>query len=325
MAKSLATFLAAALGISAAATAAAPLYSNASSNPAIPALATGTTSASGVAAPAGAKWSELQKDAAGFSNAIAGFSSHAAGGSGFRFADDFTVPTGGWRLETVSLYAYQSGAPATSFPFDRVTLRIWSGRPGDAGSQIIWGDATTNRYLGRTPAGIYRVFSSNTLPLPSVPDTLRPIWKIDASLGNVSLGPGRYWLDWQYSFSSPTTVRALVPAATLPGTRGTPNANAVQFGAGSNAVWTPIVDTGKPESAADIAQDLPFILVGVVAPPGCYGDINSDFRVDGRDLSVLLGSFGSTVPVGTSGDLNNSGRVDGSDLSVLLSNFGNAC
>lgn len=318
--------VAAVMSAAAAAPAAGPLYSNGSADPATPALAAGNVSASGVAAPAGSKWSELQRDAAGYANAIAGFSAHALeGGTGYRFADDFTVPAGGWRLSSVSLFAYQSGGPVTSFPFDIVTLRIWNGRPGDAGSQVIWGDAVTNRYLGRSPAGIYRTFSTAALPLPTPPDTQRMIWKVEASLGNVSLGPGRYWLDWQYGFTGGTSTRAMVPAVTIAGSRGAAGSNAVQLGSGTGAAWTPIVDTGKPESAADVPQDLPFILVGISAPPVCAGDINGDFRVDGRDLSVLLANFGSTVAPGTSGDVNNTGRVDGADISVLLSNFGNQC
>lgn len=312
--------------LTAATHAAAPLYSNASSNPAVPALATGNTASNGTVAPTGFQWSELPKDTAGFANAIAGFSAHAAGiSTGFRFADDFTVPIGGWRLEQVYLYAYQSGAPATSFPFDRVTLRIWNAKPGTPGSQVIWGDLTTNRYISRAPAALFRIFSASALPLPATPDTLRPIWKITASLGNVSLAPGTYWLDWQFDNSTPTNVRALLPAATIASKRGAQNANAIQFGAQPSATWTPVLDTGKPESAADVPQDFPFILVGVAAPPACAGDINNDSHVDGRDLSVFLSAFGTAVQPGTSGDLNFSGRVDGSDLSVLLSNFGNAC
>ena len=55
------------------------------------------------------------------------------------------------------------------------------------------------------------------------------------------------------------------------------------------------------------------------------GDINASGTIDGTDLSVLLGDFGSTVGDTASSeysDINGSGTVEGTDLSVMLSNFG---
>lgn len=59
----------------------------------------------------------------------------------------------------------------------------------------------------------------------------------------------------------------------------------------------------------------------------CNGDINGDGRVDSRDLSVVLGSFGTMCPPKTvcPGDLNGDGAVNSSDLSVLIDNFGRIC
>lgn len=62
------------------------------------------------------------------------------------------------------------------------------------------------------------------------------------------------------------------------------------------------------------------------APPAnCPGDTNGDSIVNGADLSVLLGSFNTSVTPGTGADFNGDGLVNAGDLSVLLSNFGNAC
>lgn len=57
----------------------------------------------------------------------------------------------------------------------------------------------------------------------------------------------------------------------------------------------------------------------------CPGDANGDRRVDGADLSVLLGQFNQMVPPGTGADFNCDGRVNGADLSVLLGSFGKNC
>jgi len=60
-------------------------------------------------------------------------------------------------------------------------------------------------------------------------------------------------------------------------------------------------------------------------PPGCPGDANADNFVNGADLSVLLGQFGTSVEPGTGGDFNEDGQVNGADLSVLLGLFGSGC
>lgn len=45
------------------------------------------------------------------------------------------------------------------------------------------------------------------------------------------------------------------------------------------------------------------------------GDINGDGAVDGLDLGLLLGAWGSNDP---SADLDGDGFVGGSDLGILL-------
>jgi hypothetical protein len=53
------------------------------------------------------------------------------------------------------------------------------------------------------------------------------------------------------------------------------------------------------------------------------GDANADDRVNGADLSVLLGLFGQSLAIpGTGADFNCDGVVNGQDLSILLSTFG---
>lgn len=53
------------------------------------------------------------------------------------------------------------------------------------------------------------------------------------------------------------------------------------------------------------------------APP-CPADFNGDTKVDGADLAVLLGAWGSS-----GGDLDNNGVTDGADLAALLGAWGN--
>ena len=52
---------------------------------------------------------------------------------------------------------------------------------------------------------------------------------------------------------------------------------------------------------------------------GCTGDSNGDDRIDGADLTELLGAWGSDDP---DFDLDGNGLVDGGDLTLLLGNWG---
>jgi len=51
---------------------------------------------------------------------------------------------------------------------------------------------------------------------------------------------------------------------------------------------------------------------------GIVGDLNLDGIVDGADLSILLGAWGTADPIA---DLSGDGNVDGADLSILLGNW----
>lgn len=51
---------------------------------------------------------------------------------------------------------------------------------------------------------------------------------------------------------------------------------------------------------------------------GLLGDINEDCRVDGIDLGLLRGYWGTSDP---KADLNGDGVVDGADLGILLANW----
>lgn len=51
--------------------------------------------------------------------------------------------------------------------------------------------------------------------------------------------------------------------------------------------------------------------------PAVPGDLNGDGQVNGVDLSMLLGAWGTPGP----GDLNGNGTVEGGDLSILLGSW----
>jgi hypothetical protein len=65
------------------------------------------------------------------------------------------------------------------------------------------------------------------------------------------------------------------------------------------------------------AEEVPF-MVADCGSNSTLGDLNGDGVVDGADLTILLGAWGSSGP----GDLNGDGLVDGADLALLLGLWG---
>lgn len=324
------SMLAAAMLFSVTASTPVPLYSNASTNPAVPALSTGTLTGSGVLAPNGLTWSEAARDSNnGPAVAIAGYSGHQVAGtvSAYRFADDFVVPAGQrWRLSEVELFAYYTGGSFSFWPFDGVYLQIWNGPPDRSTSRMLLEATPTNSYVGSSQTTMLRVFNTTAAPQPVVPTLTRRIWSIRASLPNISLGSGTYWLDWQFKSSSDTSAfRAMVPPVTIAGTRSRSAWNAMQAQPGLALTWLPLIDPGKPSTVPDATQDLPFILKGVSIPPGCAADANNDGRVNNADLAILLANWGRNVIAGTLGDANSDAVVNFADLSVLLAGFNSNC
>lgn len=231
-------------------------------------MSTGATTASGVVAPAGYHWSELQQDASnpGVANASAGFTSAITPGVVSRVADDFTVPPGQtWTLTHAEFPAYRTLYTGDSAPFDFVSLRIWDGPPTAPGSQLLCGDEATNVYLGAHEMGLLRVHHSVLGSSP--PSSDRRIWAMKAAIpaacaGTGFFAAGTYWLDWNSRV--PDLMTHFTPVVTLPGIRSQPGDNA--WRRGSTGIWMPLVDAGVPTTSPSVPVALPFKLYGSILP-----------------------------------------------------------
>lgn len=317
------TILALTLSACAAGTATAQqaLYSNGSLDPNDPGIATGAITASGVAAPSPFVWSETPSEA-GNANAVAGFASHlAAGFHAFRFADDFTITTpGGWRVASVSLFAYSPNALLDQPPFTGANVRVWRGRPGNAGSVVVFGDTTTNRATRFEATNVLRVFNTVVQPFPPAPDVSRKVWRTDIDLGGLFLPPGQYWIDWQYTAPN-IEVEVFTPPITLVGVRSLAHWNAVQLKTNSaeGGAWMPVLDAGKPAFAADLPQDLPFIIRG---SSGCGADYNLDGQINANDVGAFLTAYFADITNGTTlADFDANGVINAADVGAFLTEY----
>ena len=144
---------------------------------------------SGVAAPAGFFWSEVQHDAGNTTqaNTNAGYADFQGT---TRLADNFTL-TQACTINNAVFYGYLTGAPATPSPFTAYTLQIWNGRPGDPGAVVVFGDTTTNRLASSVDTTYFRIFNTVVPPPGTVQGTTRKIWRNTVTVGMV-LPAGTY-------------------------------------------------------------------------------------------------------------------------------------
>ena len=227
-------------------------------------LSTGATAKDGTAAPSGTSWSELQNNNGNTaeSNTTTGY---AVSNATYRVADDFVVPSGqSWTLSSVDVYAYKTSYSGSSSPFTAGVLQVWRGRPGDSGSTLLCGSTSSNVQASSTDARIYRTGNS-LYPSPgSATVTTRKVWRNRLSMpaacaGSGFFSAGSYWLVWGSTDSSAGAHFA--PPMTVVGARGRSGANARQYDV-SAGTWSSLIDVGNPSSAPDVAQELPFDLIG---------------------------------------------------------------
>lgn len=241
-------------------------------------LSTGATSSSGVAAPAGSTWSEVQNDTGNttYSNTLSGVAVSGVSG-GFFLADDFVVPAGEqWNLLSITVYAYQTGYAGTASPFTTATMRLYNGSPSLPASTSVFGDDTTNVLSSSAFTNMYRTFNSSVPAPGTVPGTTRKIWSVTTNTVT-SIQPGTYWI--KYQLNNATVSAVFAPSVTIPGSRGLPTFNALQY-VGSTSTWQPSMDVGNPDAAApDIPNDFPFIITYTVTNLGTTEVREMDNRV----------------------------------------------
>ncbi|MDP2455184.1 MULTISPECIES: T9SS type A sorting domain-containing protein [unclassified Kaistella] len=260
-----------AIGLAVSTTAQSQVYNNGG-------LSTGATSNSGVAAPAGYTWAEVQNETGNIteSNTNSGFAAVVTTTTAFFLADDFTVPAGEkWNITEMEFFIYRTGYTGTTAPYPIIHVNILDGSPQLPSSASVFGDDTTNRFVSGTDSKMYRIFNSTVPPPGSAVGQTRKIWNTKASTP-VTLNQGTYWV--KYQFEDAGKNAGFAPGVTIPGTRGLPTFNGLQY-QGPAAGWMPLVDTGNPDPAPDFAQDMPFIITYTAEALGTTETRQMDNRV----------------------------------------------
>lgn len=242
-------------------------------------LSTGATTKSGVAAPTGYTWSELQNNTGNTteSNTSLGLGgTYSSATTSFFLADDFTVPAGvSWEISKIDFFAYQTNYAGSASPFNTVRVNIFSSDPSVSGATSVFGDDTTNRFGSSVDSNIYRT-GNTTVPVTTAPGTTRKIWKVTANTP-VTLTAGTYWIKYQLQ-NVVTASAGFLPPVTIVGNRGLPGFNAKQFDA-IGGTWTSIVDAGNPTAAPDYPLDMPFVITYTSTTLGVTETLQYDNRI----------------------------------------------
>ncbi len=286
-------------------------------------LSTGATSQSGVPAPAGTTWAEVANNTGQLtvSNTNSGFSALGA----IRDADDFTiVAAGGWQIDKVILPSYQTGSTTTP-TITGATVQIWNGRPGDAGSAVVWGDTTTNRMTAVNFANMYRCFNT-AVPAAcggalTAPDQTRPIMSVECSIGT-TLPPGHYWLDWNVAGTLASGPWA--PAVTIKGLRA---ATVVGNGRQFNAAWVDAGDPGQGCSPTAVIQDFSFEIRGSVLG-GCYPNCDgstSNPLLTANDFQCFLNEYAAGNSYANCDGSTANPTLTANDFQCFLNSYAAGC
>jgi hypothetical protein len=213
--------------------------------------------------------------------------------AGNRVADDFVVDyAGGWQIDTITFFAYQTGSGTTS-TITGLNLQIWDGPP-NAGGTVIWGNTTTNIMTSTTWANMYRVLDTD------LTNADRPIMAVVGTVGTV-LPPGTYWLDWQ--FNGTLSSGPWQPPISILGQ--TTTGNAMQY---TSTGWANLVDVGP--------QGLPFIIDGAASE--CMMPEDIPWLSVSPDAGTTAG--GGSTPVDVTFDATAVGIGTYNALLCVLSN-----
>ena len=239
-------------------------------------------------------------------------------------AEDFEVPQGGWDLDALTIYAFQTSQTTASVT--QIQVNLWTETPYVAGSPgaptvLPQPVLAANLVLPAGPGTFvcHRQSASST-------GTVRPVFSYTVSLDGLPdggrLAPGRYWIQWSCqgaaSPSSNVFSPLVSPRASVTG-HNARQFNALDGNANSPRVWFEGREGYVAGSSEGRAFALPFELSGTIPTP-CPSDLDGDREVSASDLALALLDFGPCA--GCPADVDASGEIDGGDLGFMLLDFG---
>ena len=193
---------------------------------------------------------------------------------GTAVAENFTVPTGGWDLDSLTVYAFQTSQTAPTVT--QVHVNLWTATPFSAGSPgappvlpqpVLAADLVLNAGTGTFVA--HRQSATST-------STVRPVFAYTVPLdGFPALGvlaPGEYWIQWSFVGASSPSANVFTPLVSPRTSVTGHNARLLNSIDGSSAgprIWFEGREGFVDGVTEGRAYELPFELNGSAVPaPG---------------------------------------------------------
>ncbi len=187
-------------------------------------------------------------------------------------ADNFVVPAGGWDLDTVTLFAFQTSQ--TTPTIENIRINLWTAAPFSPGSPPPLPDPLPQPILS---APLVLDAGEGTFVChrqsPTGTGTVRPVFAYSVSLDGLPnagvLPEGEYWIEFSFEGALSPSQNVFTPLVTPRTAAFDLNArllNAIDGNPESPRVWfegregfVPDVSDGRPYA-------LPFILNGTPVP-----------------------------------------------------------
>ncbi len=242
-------------------------------------------------------------------------------------AEDFTVPAGGWDLDTLTVYAFQTSQ--TTATITRVHVNLWTATPYNANSPDGQPDPLPQPVLAAdldldAGAGVFVAHRQGA----TGSSTNRPVFAYTVSLDGLPNGgrldEGTYWIQWSFLGATTPSQNVFMPLISPRTSVTGHNArlyNSVTGAAADPRAWF----EGREGYVAGVADgrayELPFELGGT---PGintcspCPADFDDNGGVDGSDLAAFFIDFEQGLACA---DVDQNGGVDGGDIAAFFTVF----
>jgi len=242
-------------------------------------------------------------------------------------AENFTVPASGWDLDSLTVYAFQTGQSTATIT--QIHVNLWTATPYNEFSPDGSPDPLPQPVLATSLVldageGVFVAHRQGA----TGSSTNRPVFAYTVSLDGLPdegrLTEGTYWIQWSFVGASSPSQNVFMPLISPRDSVTGHNARLLNSVTGTSAdprAWF----EGREGFVAGVtegrAYELPFELggtVGIDTCPPCPADFDLNGGVDGADVGAFFIDFEQGLPCA---DVDQNGGLDGGDIAAFFAAF----
>lgn len=242
-------------------------------------------------------------------------------------AENFTVPADGWNLDSLTVYAFQTGQSTPTIT--QIHVNLWTATPFNEFSPDGSPDPLPQPVLATSLVldageGVFVAHRQGA----TGSSTNRPVFAYTVSLDGLPdegrLTQGTYWIQWSFVGASSPSQNVFMPLISPRDSVTGHNARLLNSVTGASAdprAWF----EGREGFVAGVtegrAYELPFELggtAGIDTCPPCPADFDLNGGVDGADAGAFFIDFEQGLPCA---DVDQNGGLDGGDIAAFFIAF----